>query len=315
MLMQFGLQSQIHNILTLIGTKSLHDVKSISTLEEVRSEYRDFIFRVQHRTAGGKCGRVNFVTDVEEANRLRPLFINDSTLDDKRQAQVIDAHIDPLASQKADLIARALHELSLYSDAHRVLFETIITDVFILPSTIAKAGSTSQAIGVIWASPKLDYTVHDVIEILVHEMTHHSMFIDELRHRHYVYENISRKSTWAKSAILGTLRPLDKVLHSAVVSMEILLLRDQLLGHPVNPRVHPTTDVLTKQLTDAIASLERVLATSDAPDSLLEPRAMDIVAMLRQKSEKFEDRSTNRRTHLRQPPSLAQDAPDVAHQN
>ncbi|MGN5478871.1 hypothetical protein ACTMU2_23380 [Cupriavidus basilensis] len=133
---------------------------------------------------GGRPGTPAFVTDVETAHRFRTLFVNDSLLDDKAQASVIAEVGDPEAEGKCNLIARALEELSLYSEDHRVLFDTVITDIFILPSSLAKAGSTSQAIGVIWANPRINYTLHDVMEMLVHELTHHAMFLDEVRYSH-----------------------------------------------------------------------------------------------------------------------------------
>lgn len=49
------------------------------------------------------------------------------------------------------------------------------------------------------------------------------MFLDELRYSHYAYARILDPSTYARSAILNIDRPLDKVLHSIVVAVEILL--------------------------------------------------------------------------------------------
>ncbi|WP_123957872.1 aKG-HExxH-type peptide beta-hydroxylase [Cupriavidus necator] len=127
-------------------------------------------------------------------------------LDDKAQSIVIKQSKDTEVNEKRHLLGRALKELSLYSREHRALFDTIITDIFILPSDIARAGSTSAALGVIWANPRVQYTLHDVIEILVHELSHHTMFIDELRYSHYDYESIIDRSTWATSAIFHALR-------------------------------------------------------------------------------------------------------------
>src|SRR5581483_6992105 len=123
-----------------------------------------------------------------------------------------------------------------------------------------KGGSTSQAIGVIWANPKVSYTTADIIEILVHELSHHAMFLDELRYTHYSYSRVPQQSTWARSAILNVARPLDKVLHSIVVAIEVLLFRDGYLGYPVNPRVHPPTRVMIEQLRDSISSTEQAIA-------------------------------------------------------
>lgn len=140
----------------------------------------------------------------------------------------------------------------------------------------AKAGSTSQAIGVIWANPKTTYSLHDMVEILVHEMTHHAMFIDEVRYVHYSYSAVTDKSTWARSAILNVPRPLDKVLHSAVVATEVLLMRANYIGHPVITKVHPPTNVMLTQLKDAIASTEKVLLRYKGAGKIFRDRANEI---------------------------------------
>lgn len=87
-----------------------------------------------------------------------------------------------------------------------------------------------------------------------------TMFLDELRYTHYSYSRVLKQSTWARSAILNVARPLDKVLHSIVVAIEVLLFRDGYLGHPVNPRVHPPTRVMIEQLRDSISSTEQAIA-------------------------------------------------------
>ncbi|MFS0758308.1 HEXXH motif-containing putative peptide modification protein [Noviherbaspirillum sp. 1P10PC] len=276
MILQFGFESQIDNILTLIGTIDFKGVKKITTLKEVQSEYHSLIQKMQRRTPGGTPGTVNVITDFEKAKTLRPLFVNDSLLDDKMQADVITETKDDETSDKKALILRAIHELGIYSEVHKALFDTLITDIFILPSSRAKAGSTSQAIGVIWANPKTTYSLHDMVEILVHEMTHHAMFIDELRYVHYSYSDVMDKSTWARSAILNVPRPLDKVLHSAVVATEILLMRANYIGHPVLSKVHPPTNIMLTQLKDAIASTEKVLLQYKGAEKVLTDRANEI---------------------------------------
>ncbi|MFK0379069.1 aKG-HExxH-type peptide beta-hydroxylase [Pandoraea sp. NPDC090278] len=276
MLLQSGVHTQIQNVLTLVGAGDLTVAKSLTTLEDVRTEYRNLLSRLQDREINSNAEQIRISTGYEEVRDLLPLFSNDSLLDDMAQHQVIEAKNDPQATTKRELIVRALHELELYSTSHSRLFHTIITDVLILPSRVAKAGSTSQAIGVIWANPKPDYTVHDTIEILVHEFTHHALFIDELCHGHYDYASLIDKSSWARSAILNTMRPLDKVLHSAAVSMEILALREQTLGHPVRPRVHPPTTVLLNQLDDCVSSIRQVLSNPES-EGLLKPRGHEIL--------------------------------------
>jgi hypothetical protein len=193
------------------------------------------------------------------------------------------------------LIRLAQKNIADLCPQHAALFNTIITDIFILPSSVAKGGSTSQAIGVVWANPHIDYAIHDVMEMLLHEFTHHTLFIDELRYSHYNYPAIADKSSWATSAILNTPRPLDKVLHSAVVSIEILLLREQCIGHPSCPRVHPPTDVMLSQLTQAITSIDSILCNETSTKrQFFRPRAMDILYRVKQHLKKIKNPIPNK---------------------
>lgn len=131
----------------------------------------------------------------------------------------------------------------------------------------------------------MTYSLHDMVEILVHEMTHHAMFIDEVRHVHYSYSAITDKSTWARSAILNVPRPLDKVLHSTVVSTEVLLMRANYIGHPMMSKVHPPTNIMLTQLNDAIASTEQILLRYKGPDQIFTNRAHEIFDNVQQQSK------------------------------
>ena len=115
--------------------------------------------------------------------------------------------------------------------------------------------------------------------MLIHEFTHHAMFLDELRYKHYSYEMVMDRSTWARSAILNASRPLDKVLHSIVVATEVLLFRKYHLGHPTNPRVHPPTDLMIEQLDESILSTESAISSNDF---IFHERAADLLRNARQ---------------------------------
>lgn len=277
MILQFGIQSQIGNLVTLIGAQNRSTARSLASIGDIQRAYRSFIEHVQNRRPSGSPGVTRIITSAAEANQFRSVFTNDSLLDDKKQSEVIRTCKDGQATEKRSLLQRALKELALYSNEHRVLFDTVITDIFILPSEIARAGSTSSALGVIWANPKLQYSLHDVMEMLVHELTHHEMFLDELCHAHYDYKTMLDKRTWAQSAILHVSRPLDKVLHSAVVATEILLLREQILGHPVRPAVHPPTLTLMRYVGESLTSIDAVLQSKSVRSEIFLDRAFEIL--------------------------------------
>lgn len=97
--------------MTLIGTIYLDKVKKIATLKEAKSEYHSLIQEMQKRLPGGEPGTVNAITHFEKEKALRPLFVNNSLLDDKTQAAAITELKDDEATDKMALILRAIHEL------------------------------------------------------------------------------------------------------------------------------------------------------------------------------------------------------------
>ena len=227
MLLQTNVAAQIETLVALAGATDFRACRSLNSLKELKRGYRRFLASLGQRSIDVHCDEPIYATTKADAAQLKALFPNDSGLDDKLQSSVITGERDPEWKEKRTRIEGALYEIGLYSPAYAEIFRTVVTNIIILPSTIARAGSTSRAIGVIWANPKLGYTMSDLMEILLHEFTHQTMFLDELRHGHYSYRAIADRSTWAKSAILNVERPLDKVLHSVVVAAEVLLFRQQ----------------------------------------------------------------------------------------
>ncbi len=284
MILQFGIQSQIENIITLLLTKNI-TTNALTDIAAIQAHFRQFITDFQRRSITGENGKVNLITHQNQALVMRSFFTGEhSQLDDKDQSNIIDETKNSDVSRKKNLTEKALEQLGVYSQEYRTLFDTIITDIFFLPSGTARAGSTSNAIGLIWANPKNHYVIDDMVEILVHEMTHHAMFIDELRYGHYFYENIFAEETWAQSAILNIPRPLDKALHSAVVSLEIIMFRKKYTGHQHAIKIHPPTQTMLQQLQTTVESIESVLATNRNAKHLFQKRAFDILAYVKQET-------------------------------
>jgi hypothetical protein len=208
MILQTSFFKQIETIITLTGVIDLESSKKYSSVDNLKQGYRAFLQSLGQRDINVTTTDPSLIKNADDAKKLRVFFSNDSLLDDMAQATVIDERQDDEALEKENKVVHALSELALYSTEHGTLLNTIITDIFVLPSSVAKGGSTSQAVGVIWANPKISYTTADMIEILVHELTHHAMFLDELRYTHYSYSRVLNQSTWAHSAILIVARPL-----------------------------------------------------------------------------------------------------------
>lgn len=245
---------------------------------DLKQRYRHFLASLRQRSVDVHRQELAYATTAAEAGKLAALFSNDSILDDKQQSNVITASEDPESEQKQARVEEALYEIGRYSRAYADILKTVVTNVFILPSSVARAGSTSQAVGVIWINPKLSYPTPDLMEMLIHEFTHQAMFLDELRFEHYSYDAIANRSTWAKSAILNARRPLDKVLHSIVVAIEILLFRHRHIGQPVMPRAHPPSRIISQQLGESLSSVEDAIRRFPG---ILKPRAVELVTNAR----------------------------------
>ncbi|MCU4444704.1 aKG-HExxH-type peptide beta-hydroxylase [Acinetobacter pittii] len=263
----------------MLARRYSHETKKITSLDSLKSMYRRYLKDAQGRETSDPYNLV-ISDDYEKASVMAQGFNGEveSTLDDMGQSTIIKIERYDNSSVQRVKIENALEELGLYSTEHFSLLELIITDIFILPSNGSRGGSSSDGIGLIWANPKETYPLIDVVEFLVHELTHHCMFIDEQRYGHYDYDTILNENNWAESAILKRPRPIDKVLHSIVVSLEIILFRDMVIGHPVKPKVHPPTDILVEQVKKSIASLWHTIRINEEKDKIvLHERAKNIL--------------------------------------
>ncbi len=112
------------------------------------------------------------------------------------------------------------------------------------------------------------------MEMFVHELTHHLLFIDERSYPHFDYGQLISPANHAYSAILNLERPVDKVFHSIVVAAELTAARRSFLDGLDGPTtVHPRSERLHAETQRSIASLR------DLPnlDRLLMPRAWEIL--------------------------------------
>lgn len=159
------------------------------------------------------------------------------------------------------------------------LFSFYIHTVFLADSKEASGGTTSSAIGVLWANPRDYWTEEDYIEFFIHELAHTIMFLDERRFRHYnKLSNALLPENYAFSAVLNKPRPVDKVLHSLVVATEVLSFRNLRNANANQRRLHPPTDILKSQALNSIESL-RKLYNKD----LFAPRAVELIDICEQR--------------------------------
>jgi hypothetical protein len=156
----------------------------------------------------------------------------------------------------------------------------VVHSIFVRPSKPAKmahgshGGSSSASIGAIWLAVGEKISQIDLIEMLIHELTHHLLFVDELNHPQFHYQLIKLRENYALSAILKRQRPLDKVVHSIVVGASLVDARRRFVGRHDATVIHPATPDLER---DVLAAIDSVTSMANI-DELVTPHMRRIIA-------------------------------------
>jgi hypothetical protein len=213
-----------------------------------------------------------FIRDLDIETNLTSAY-GESTLNDLKQAQLIGLSVplpEEIKNEKINFAREALQSLLETDEKLALIFKLVIHSIFLRESSRIEGvpasfgGSTSQAIGVICISDIHKMTKLDVMEVLLHELTHTLVFIEELNYPLFQYDEIKKPENFARSAILLKSRPLDKVVHSIVVGTEIIVVRKK---HSIEGKrnVHPKTD---KLVLDVLSSCMSVLEAENVAKAL-----------------------------------------------
>ncbi len=115
--------------------------------------------------------------------------------------------------------------------------------------TLKSGGSLSSIVGVIWLGPKEPWSDQRFAEALAHEYTHHALFLEDMT-RGLFSQPVSEMDTdgLVRSAILQRPRGYDKSFHSALVSMVMIELAQELGDASVHARLAPPLHVTVDEL-------------------------------------------------------------------
>ncbi len=255
----YGYEHAIRNIyrvcVATIGPRNVVDV------DELRGLYFEALARLAPNLPI-TTGSDPFVTDPDREERLCRFF-SASTLDDLRQDQVIGApYPEAIRLERVDKVATALRMLELRSLAASNVFRVMVHSIVVraamkpLGHRLPRGGTTSLAPGVIWLAVHDHESTEDLLEILIHELTHLMLFNDELVHPQFHYNTITLRENFTRSAILKIDRPLDKVVHSIVVGTEVILARELCIaGSHRGTNSHPSSARIAASVTDAHAGV------------------------------------------------------------
>ena len=274
--MYFALGPQ-ENLETLISLVAPHtegsETRSIAAL---RTAYLDFLRARQPEVPYIGGSSVQIVADIEEIKILARIFGLDETPVGK--ASGFEAQRDPdqaLPQWKRALIEGAVSDTRAFDAPLGALLNLVVDSVFTTANSLA-AGSmtTGRALGVVWIDPLKDWAVFDCVEGLLHEMTHTLLMLDELRFVHYPdYPALKDAKNLAKSAIRSEARPLNAVVHSYVVAVELLAARQRYAPDGFTPRLHAETPQLREKTSEA---RESIRSLPNLPE-LITPRLGEIL--------------------------------------
>ncbi|MVF13601.1 hypothetical protein FT643_15775 [Ketobacter sp. MCCC 1A13808] len=274
-----GLENNINNIIA-IAKRQNHDIQ---TLTDLKRGYLNAVSELQQDVSYNKdCALAHFLAqtpyyseDLDEILSLTRKYKDFSLLTDIQD--VSDSMEAPKLTsiEKAKpAFVRAITQLKEFDEDLYGLMLLAVNTFFYCPATNnLGGGSTSSAVGVIWCSYKQEWTTDDIIEFLVHELTHQLVFIDEIAIGHYYdMDALAEPRNFAISSILRKPRPLDKVIHALIVANEIQKLRG-ILKLKGTERAHPSSEILR---TSIPTSIDSILSMNNI-DQLIKPRVFELI--------------------------------------
>ena len=259
--------------------KAHNEALEISSFDALRGGYLNFLEVRQEKNKVNHKDDI-FIRDASAELALAKSF-SQASLNDLNQEHVVgDAYEDGIRNTKLKVAEEALSQLLTRDENLALVFGLAIHSIFVrayqtAPGIMAShGGSSSGSIGAIWLAVNDGISERDLMEMYVHELTHHLLFIDELNFPQFNYEELTKKHNFTTSAILKRPRPLDKAVHSIVVSTELVLARNSIFGWHDALSFHPATLDLIESTLFAIDELKSKANASD----LMSKHMLSIVA-------------------------------------
>ena len=264
-----GPQEILQTVIALAASR----VNGAPDATSVRAGYFEFLRRTQPGVAGDRGRKFGISGYSEGDESLRVAFGYElsepgwSALEGNwdvcllRDAQSLMGRVDKILLQVFELVT-----LWVYS-----------------PSSPVRPGSGTlyQGNGMMYVNPAREWTLGDVCEAYLHELTHVLLSLDEHRYGHYgSYEQMAEEKYFAPTAILGRLKPLHLAFHSAVVATEVLALRGRLLELGEQSDLHRPTQELVRS---SIGALRAIRDLVDGEPSLMTERGTTLLTLTEQR--------------------------------
>lgn len=273
----YGFQESIKNVYLL--SKKYIKNNTISNTNDLKNYYLEFLFHHQPWHFVNKEKNV-FISDNKIETSLQKNYQLNTELNDINQNKMVgnESYTVEEKSELKKLILSGYNLLVKNNKEIKYIFDLVIHSIFFRKTSLTAegipsyGGSSSNAMGTIWYSGYGKFNESDVAEFLLHELAHHLLFIDERCHAQFFYDKIILPENYAQSAILVKKRPLDKVVHSVVVSTEILLARSSFLKSD-SVSIHPNSKIM---LDKTLSSIDSVFNMKKL-DHIITQRSIDIL--------------------------------------
>lgn len=279
-----GFKECIKNISKL--SKKYHG-DDLKTLEQLKIAFGLFLNEFQPNVIHKPFSK-QLVSKKETVENLIKLYNAQSIVNDKNQDSMIEEIYE--SDILLDKIRITNDAINVFTQKHPILhtlFDLVIHSIFFANSKLSGGGTVSSGIGVLWLNNRPHWSQQDLIELLIHEMTHTLVFIDEVAHVHITdYRIVADEENFALSAILKRRRPVDKVYHSILVSIEVIESRLDFLEEPCSPKVHPKTQQLFQQTQDSLESLFSVKQFG----KIFSPRGQELMLLCEKRLQELKPR-------------------------
>ena len=277
MLSLYGRDEVVRNVYRLARIEQ--PLGRFRALSELRVGYLDFLDRRQRGVTTNR--EEGFLVDDARLEDTLTSAFSEGALNDLNQADVLGSPYSAETRRtKSEFARQALLGVLELDDDFALVFSLVIHSIFVRPSKPAPGirgshgGSSSASIGAIWLTVGDGIEPLDIMEMYVHELAHHLLFIDELNHPQFNYDAITKRENFARSAILRKTRPLDKVIHSIVVAAELLESRKRFLNNSGQTLVHPPSRELA---SDGLRAVSSVYALPNI-SNLITPHLAEVVS-------------------------------------
>ncbi|CAN5923851.1 hypothetical protein BH11MYX4_BH11MYX4_59160 [soil metagenome] len=253
--------------LATVGQLAGVDDASVTSPGDLKAAYLGWLRKKVEPVALGAGGiEPDFVDDAETERQLLRGFI--TRTDGTEKHAITDASIAKLIQRRDRAsVKRKSSRMSAASQAMKgvdpelaKVFGLVVNRVFIAELEGEAGGSSPRHTGVIWANPPAKASDWDLVEYLLHEFTHHILYLDEHLHGHYrrVPGIAAGEDVHVRSVIRKTDRPLRAAFHSLFVGLELLWLRRCVETPEVSTFVHPPSEPLLEACQETIRAITAI---------------------------------------------------------